>query len=390
MFFTKSEGLGGRLRQRISDFVVEEIPLRKGEDGEYTVFWMEKFNWDTHLALRAVAKKLHVSAKRFGIAGTKDKRALTRQRISVWDPKNEFVERLKELTIKDIKLYGFERGGKIRLGNLKGNKFIITIRDIDMPEEEIRRRLADVFAELSSGIPNLYGPQRFGDVRALTHLVGREMLKGNFESAVQLYLCKIFDKEPDDSKKARKFLSDNWSDPEAYPQALSNFPMRLKYERSMLDYLIKYPKDYAGALRRLPKRLRKMFLNAVQAEIFNKVVEELWGESKEKVIKNQTIPLVGFNTILSEKNKIHKRIIAIMNGIDISQKDFLMKNMPELRCSGSERDLLLKPKNMEIIKVFDDEYNEGKEAAQIAFKLPAGAYATVVLKEIMKSERVEE
>lgn len=385
MFFTLSKGIGGRLRQRIEDFVVEEIWNEKQQkNGEHTIFILEKFNWDTHLALRAIAKKLHISAKRFSIAGTKDKRAVTKQKVSLWDPKNELLEKLKAITIKDIKLSGFERGSRIRLGNSNGNRFVITIRDIDMPEEKIRQNLAELFSDLSCGIPNLFGPQRFGEVRAITSLVGREMLNGNFESAVQIYLCKIFEEETDDSKAARSFLEKEWNKPEKYSQAILLFPMRLRYERAMIGYLIKFPKDFAGAMRRLPLRLRKMFLNAVQAEVWNKVVEDLWQEKNK--LRQQKIPLIGFDTILNNKNKIHKRIIDVMNDIGIRQKYFLMKCMPELRCSGSERFLLLKPKKMKIIKISDDEYNQGKKAVQIAFELPAGSYATVVLREILKVE----
>lgn len=49
------KGIGGRLRQRIEDFRVEEIPKLLPEGDEYTVFWLEKFNWDTNNAIRAIA-----------------------------------------------------------------------------------------------------------------------------------------------------------------------------------------------------------------------------------------------------------------------------------------------------------------------------------------------
>lgn len=388
MFYTKTHGIGGRLRQRIEDFIVEEIPInKKDENGEYTIFWLEKFNWDTQQALRAIAKKLHVSAKRFGIAGTKDKRALTKQRVSLWDPKIELLKTLESLKIKDLKIYGFERGEKLNLGDSGGNKFLITIRDISLSEEGTRKRLNSIFSEVKLGMPNFFGPQRFGEVRVLTHLVGKEILKENFEAAVKIYLCKIFDGEPEDAKEARKFLAENWGEQKSYLEALKIFPRRLRYERAMLDYLHKNPKDFAGALRRLPKRLRKMFLNAVQAEIFNKIAKKNIIEAKEKnrIIKNKNIPLVGFNTVLNEKNRVHKKIIEIMKNEGIGQSDFLMKGMPELRCSGSERNLLLKPKNIKIIKVFDDECNPIKRAVQISFELPAGSYATVFLREITKN-----
>src|SRR3989344_7178339 len=272
MHFTKSPGVGGRIRQRIEDFKVEEIPIELPTGDEYTIFWMEKFDWDTNRALQVLARRLRVSAKRFGIAGTKDKRAVTKQRISAWRiPKEQFGH----ANIRGLKFYDFSASsGRINLGMSGGNSFEITIRNIGLAHEETRTRMHALLKELEHGIPNLFGPQRFGEVRAVTQLVGLEMLKGNFENAVKSYLAKVFEGEPDDAKQAREELNIVWGSKQGYLSALESFPFRLTYERQMLDYLSKYPTDFAGALRRLPKRLRKMFLNAVQADIWNKTIIE--------------------------------------------------------------------------------------------------------------------
>jgi len=373
MKFIKSVGIGGRLKQRIEDFVVEEIPKEMPPGDEYTLFWMEKFNWDTHKAVKEIAKRLHVSFKRIGFAGTKDRRAVTKQRLSIWkiEPK-----KLEQIKIKDIKLYGFEKSSeRINLGDLKGNKFIVTIRDVDLSDNEIKKRLSDIFSELEKGIPNIYGYQRFGEIREVTHLVGKAMLKGNFQEAVKIYLTQYFENEKEDSKEARKLLRDNWGK-EGFKNALQMFPIRLRYERSMLEYLYRLPNDYAGSLRRLPKKLRKMFINAFQAYIWNKTVENL--EHKQ-----QKIPLVGCDTKLDEKNPIHKRIKMLLEEENITQKNFLMESMPELKTTGSERDFLLMPKDLKLLEIADDEFNENKKKVKISFELPPGSYATVVLNEII-------
>lgn len=393
MFFTKTEGTGGRIKQRIEDFIVEEIPLQKSsetngkiETGEYIVFSLEKFNWDTNQILKLIAKKLHVAADRFRIAGTKDKRALTRQRVSLWDPDREMEAALKEVRIKDIKIYNISRGEKLRLGELEGNRFAITIRDLSLTEEEIRSRLDAIFGEMKKGIPNVFGPQRFGETRPITSAVGKEMLKNDFENAVKIYLADYFEAEPEDARKARRYLSENWNIG-GFSKSAELFPYRLKNERSMLFYLQEHPKDFGGALRRLPKRLRKMFLNAYQSEIWNSAAEEYYMQEKgKKEISNIKIPLVGYDTDLDDEDAVHKRIICILKKDKIRLADFAMRGMPELKCNGSSRELLLFPKNMKIVKIEDDEFNQGKKDVQISFSLPAGSYATVVLKEIMKDK----
>lgn len=382
MHYTKTEGIGGRIKQRIEDFVVEEIPPQKQESAgeEYIIFWLEKFNWDTNQILKLIAKKLHVSENRMRIAGTKDKRALTRQRVSLWDSDRNMEEKLKDVRIKDIKIYNIKRGNKIRLGELEGNRFVIAIRDIALTEGEIKSRVEKIFEEMKTGIPNIFGPQRFGETRPITSAVGKEMLKDNFENAVKIYIADYFDSEPDDAKKARRFISENWN-PSGFKKSLELFPYRLKNERSMLFYLQEHPNDFAGALRRLPKRLRKMFLNAYQAEIWNRVAEECYAEMKSK---NEKIPLVGYDTELDDDDTIHKKILNILKRDKIRLADFAMKGMPELKCFGSEREILLLPKGLKIISISSDEFNPGKKAAQISFQLPKGSYATVVLMEIMK------
>ncbi len=405
MFYTKTPGIGGRIKQRIEDFVVEEMPLqnpRKAKgceqkenagkcDDEYIIFWLEKFNWDTNQILKLIAKKLHVSENRMRIAGTKDKRALTRQRVSLWDPDGEMEERLRDVRIKDIKIYNISRGNRLSLGELQGNMFDITVRDVSFSEDEIRKMLEKIFEEMKKGIPNVFGPQRFGETRPITSVVGKEMLKGNFENAVKTYLADYFEQEPDDAKKARRLLSENWN-PEGFKKSIETFPYRLKNERSMLFYLQEQPKDFVGALRRLPKRLRKMFLNAYQAEIWNRLADELFMESaksKKGTENNTSIPLVGYDTELDDDNPLHKKIIGILKRDKIRLADFAMKGIPELKCNGSERNFLLLPKNMKVVRISDDEFNAGKKAVQISFYLPAGSYATVILKEVMKTDLIK-
>ncbi|MFZ3077343.1 MAG: tRNA pseudouridine(13) synthase TruD [Candidatus Aenigmatarchaeota archaeon] len=388
MFYTESPGVGGRIKQRIEDFIVEEVPPRKSDGDktdEYIIFWLEKFNWDTNQILKLIAKKLHVSENRMRIAGTKDKRALTRQRVSVWDPDKALEKKLSEVRIKDIKIYNITRGNRLRLGELEGNKFAITIREISLTEEEIKSRIEKIFEEMKGEIPNIFGPQRFGETRPITAVVGKEMLKDNFENAVKTYLADYFEAEPDDAKKARRLLSENWN-LEGFKKSLGTFPYRLKNERSMLGYLCEHPNDFAGALRRLPKRLRKMFLNAYQAEMWNTVAEERYAEAKSKneKIKNASIPLVGYDTELDDENAIHKKLIAMLKRDKIRLSDFALKGMPELKCNGGERDFLLFPKGLKLLAIADDEFNAGKKSLQISFQLPKGSYATVVLKEIMK------
>ena len=378
--------IGGRLRQRIEDFVVEEIPpteslhekLQKKkygeEEGVHTVFWMEKFNWDTNMAVKELARKLHVSVSRIGFAGTKDKRAVTKQRVSVW---NIPAEKIKALIIRDIWFYDFtESQQKLQLGDSEGNKFVITIRDIDLDERETRRKLEAIFEELEKGIPNLFGPQRFGEVRRLSHIVGLEMMRKNFDQACKIYIARAFEGEPEDVMEIRKSMWERWGRVEAFKRGLKDYPIRFRYERSMLDYLAQHPDDFCGALRRLPARLRKMFINAVQADIWNRAVDG------ERLSAGQKEPLPGYNTDLDEKDPIQRKMKKIMADLGITKVHFKMTGMPEIATSGGERETLLVPKELKILEIGKDDLNPDKTKAKISFALPSGSYATVILEKI--------
>ncbi len=380
-------GIGGEIKQKAEDFFVEEIPKRgKSKNDEHVIFWVEKINLDTQEVVRMLSRKLHVSKKRFGYAGTKDKFAIARQRFSLWDPEHSLEQKLKKLSLKNVKLYGFERGERLNLGDLEGNRFVIRIRDIALEENEIKARLEKIFAKLKKGIPNYFGEQRFGGIRAVTHLVGLEMLKGNFEEAVKIYVAAPFQGESEEVRKIREFLWKNWGDRKAYLKALYAFPKKFRYERAMLDYLYKHPRDFVGALRRFPKRIRKLFINAVQAWIFNSVLKELAEELGMEKLKGKKIPLVGYDTMLNEKSEIHKKVKEVMQSLGVEQKNFLLPSMPEMRTSGGEREAVLEVRDIKLIKIEEDNLNKGKKAAVIEFTLPPGSYATIVLEKIVKGD----
>lgn len=383
-FITSTKGIDGKLRTIAEDFFVDEIHcVRLFEAGasqnfqsEYTHFTLEKKNWNTVDAIKAIAKLLGVSHKRFGYAGTKDKRALTRQRAAVWKIE---PEQLLDVRIKDIALSDFKKcSDRISLGDSLGNKFRITIRNLDFGGKELREIISETTNQLSErGIPNYFGYQRFGIIRPNTHVVGKEILKGNLEGAVMAYLANPYETEKKDAYEARKFLQET----KDFWEALKNFPARLNYERNMLNALAKNPRDYAGALRRLPKKLRWMLVHGYQSFLFNKILSRMIEEGIE--IRGKKIPLFGYESSFSEgrQGEIERESIEEEN---IALENFRIKPMPELSSGGLPRDACIETNpNFEI---GSDEINEGKLKCTVEFTLPKGSYATVVLREFMKTE----
>lgn len=376
-FISSSPGLNGKLRQLISDFCVEEVfePL-ENENGEYIHFTLEKENWDTIRAIDAIARALGVSRKRFGYAGTKDKRAITKQRVSLWGVERE---RLEALNIKGIKLYNFvESTRRVNLGDMEGNSFTITLRKVAGGENYVEEVMGETAGELSRhGVPNYFGYQRFGTVRPNTHLVGREILLGNLEGAVMEYLAHPYPREREDAWKARRELSESRD----FKNALEIFPKRLNYERRMLDSLYKNPRDFAGAIRRLPKKLRRMLVHAYQSYIFNEVLNRAIEEGLE--LKGESIKLLGHSSGFSG-GKLGEIEGEILGKEVVSLEDFKVGSMPELSVAGGSRKAALS--TQVDFGVEEDEQNPDMLKVYFSFFLPPGSYATTVLREFMKAD----
>lgn len=410
-YYTTTPALGGRIKKRISDFKVKEItktgktlsikcfgesdekkevkkkwPENK-QQKEHLILTLEKFNYDQNNAIRIITRVLQTSKKRIGFAGMKDKRAITVQKISVWKPDFEKIKNFKSrfIDLRDAE-WSNER---IELGDLTGNAFEITIREIDLQKKIAQKTILDCFKEMKNGIPNYFGNQRFGGIRQITHKVGKEFLKGDFETGVMLYLTAVSPSEEDEIKTARQNLASTHD----FSQATKEFPTKFRFERAILHHLCKYPKDFAGAFRKLPKHLTFMFVHAYQSHLFNRIIKERiqsgigLNKIEEDVLEDgvPTAPLFGFEKQFSggRLGEIEKKILEEER---ISLSNFKVKSMPEISSKGSQKKIVLYPKKLALKKILKDELNENKLKAVICFELDKGNYATTVLTELMKKE----
>jgi tRNA pseudouridine13 synthase len=368
-YITDTPGIGGYLRRAFEDFQVSEVPVEKRLDpeGEYTHFTLEKTNWDTIRAISALSRAVGVSRKRFGFGGTKDKRAVTRQRMAVW---NVPPERLESVKVRDLRIFDLNRSReRILVGDLIGNEFEITVREPEITDESAIEQCQDQIHK--SGVPNYFGYQRFGLQRPNTHVVGRKIVEGDIEGAVMSYLADFYDGERDDAREARRDLLETGD----FKQALETFPKRLGYERTMLDHLYKNQTDFAGALRRLHKKLRQLLVHGYQSYLFNLVLSGMIEEGID--IHKVEVPLFGYKSRFTEghQGEIEKGILE-SEGLDF--RSFKIASMPELSPRGFHR----------LASLEAEVSYEVREDKSIKFKffLPKGNYATMIMREFMKTD----
>ena len=375
--YTKTIGIKGNLKEQVNDFLVTELANHDlNEDGDHLIIKLRKQNMTTMEAVSKLSNMLHISKKRIGYAGNKDKRAVTEQYISIQGVTQEDV---RQIYTDEFDLEVIGRNGHIGLGNLKANRFEITLRNINLPEEDTKERTEKIVKDLESKFPNYFGEQRFGSPRPITHQVGRHILRGEFEEAVWTYIAKPYDNEYRSIRKTREEL---WETREV-EGAAEKFPESHRTEKTLLYHLTKNPEDYKGAIKRLPEGLQNLFIHAYQSWIFNKTLSRLLEQDWEE--KKYEIPLVGYKTDLEKDNKPENIIQEILQHEEVKQEYFRLQEMPELRSEGTYRRAFADFRNFEILEVEDDDLNMTKNKMTVKFDLPKGCYATVFLREIMKN-----
>ncbi|MEM9553751.1 MAG: tRNA pseudouridine(13) synthase TruD [Acidobacteriota bacterium] len=161
------------IRTSPEDFVVEELPLYVPEGrGPFLWLWVEKRLADTEAVARKIARAVGVAPKHVGYAGRKDRIAVARQWFSV--PASDRDP--QDFDLADARVLHTERHiHRLRVGELRGNRFTLRVRGV---EREVADRAETRLDEMARrGMPNRYGPQRFGR-RGDNAERGLEILRG--------------------------------------------------------------------------------------------------------------------------------------------------------------------------------------------------------------------
>ncbi|AKH15728.1 tRNA pseudouridine(13) synthase TruD [Deinococcus soli (ex Cha et al. 2016)] len=155
---TDGPGTGGVLRREPSDFRVEELPAYPlSGDGEFVFVQLEKTGHTTAHVLRELGAQLGVRDRDVGVAGLKDRHAVTSQWISL---PAKYEDRVSAFTMDGVRVLDMQRhGNKLAMGHLGGNRFQVRVRDAAGQADEAAGTLAQLVAR---GVPNYFGPQRFG------------------------------------------------------------------------------------------------------------------------------------------------------------------------------------------------------------------------------------
>jgi tRNA pseudouridine13 synthase len=388
-------GTGGVIKETPEDFLVEEIPLYPPcGKGEHTYTHIEKRGLTTLEAIRRFSRSLGIPDREIGYAGMKDARGITRQTLSI--PRVE-PDRLLALSLAGIRVLSVSRHrNKLKPGHLAGNRFSIRVRGV---EADAAQRAAAVLEVLTTrGVPNYFGLQRYGGL-GNSHRIGRALLRGDFKGAV--------DEIMGDPEAIR---DERWrSAVESYRRgdlaaSLDIFPGHCRTEREILQRLLKRPEAYQRALDSVSPRLRKLYLSAYQSSLFDRVLERRIDgidtlETGDLAFRHDNGACFLVEDRTAEADRVRDFRISPsgpMFGCKMKLPEGLPREIEEavlleegvepasfglpggLGMEGERRPLRIPLR--ELSAEMDDD------GLLLHFSLPRGAYATSVLREIVKSD----
>jgi tRNA pseudouridine13 synthase len=326
-------GVGGTIKREPADFDVEEIPAYEPcGQGDHLFLWIEKTSMGAEYFARQVAQRLKLHPGDVGTAGLKDRHAVTRQYVSVPASSEPLLGHLEDDNLRMLRVA--RHTNKLRPGHLRGNRFRILVRDADSSKDS---SLQQIIGRIKNdGLPNYYGTQRFGK-DGETSEMGMRLLRG----------------EP----------------------------------------LSRRPSPF----------LRKLALSAAQSWLFNACLAQRLGDSLMRTVLNGDVmakwPAGGMFTTtdrVTEQIRFNNREIIHTGPI------FGRKMFPPASDAADRESAVLSSANLTIDNfsgfgklvqgtrrhnlIYIDDLAAAWEPSglRLSFSLPAGCYATVLLRELMK------
>jgi tRNA pseudouridine13 synthase len=301
-------------------------------------------------------------------------------------------------------LWSDRHTNKLRRGHHGGNRFIIKIRNVQSTDVLKAKRVIDrLYAQ---GVPNFVGDQRFG-YRQHNHLLGKLLLAGEYETLLNEMLGKAIDADPPNMQKARTAY-----DQRNYEEALKHWPKHLRFDRQALDAL-RQGLDAKQAVMAIYRTQREFLVSALQSAMFNSILDRRLREGKlARIIPgdlawkhdNRSVFLVDEETAEKE-NAPAGRVPSLevspsgpMWGINMTRAEGepgeienqvldifgvrpeQLAGVGDVHAEGSRRPMRIALRDPEVTGGADDH----GPFVRVAFEMPRGAFATIVLREVMK------
>ncbi|MFA6132318.1 MAG: tRNA pseudouridine(13) synthase TruD [Patescibacteria group bacterium] len=369
----------GYIKYSPLDFIVEEIlpddtvvdvdsfktDSKAIMSGQGTIYAdIVKVGISTLDAVNRIAEALNLDPKQIGYAGIKDAVALTSQTVSFRG--GVTVEEIKKLSVQGVIIKNVVEGkGAVQIGALKGNHFTLFVRTEKQIDEVAFQKNISLINE--KGIPNYFGPQRFGSPRFLSHLFGMHLLRGEPKEVVKTYFFKTSEFEYPFVTNLRNEAAKHWGDWPAVEKIFSTLPYTFRHELKILETLKEPGKQdsFVEALSTIDRQV-DLWARAYASFLNNLIFSE--AETASLPLPETTIQLLTENP---EAQNLYGKWLATHGTKKFVEnlKQFRFTNFIHLGNAAIPSRVRPHVHNYKIVP----------EGVAICFDLPKGAYATTVL-----------
>ena len=374
-----------KIKQRPEDFVVTELDrFELTKTGPFALYRLSKWDIGTIEAVRNLSKNWNLSPAQISFGGLKDRHARTQQTISV----RGGPERSFEGSAFRVEFLGRSRD-PITRASFSGNRFEIAVRDL--------AEIPDLAPVKRFGVPNYFDDQRFGSLRGTDgEFIGRALVRGETEKALRLAIASPSGEDRKKDRDLKVKMRDRWGDWAGLAKELPMSP-----ERTVASYLAGHPGAFGFAFERLDQNLRILYVSAYQSWLWNRTLAAIVRKLPDtyevdyaagKHVFYRTIDPSAHDRLAelaiplitpSEKfeGEVAEITSALLQEEKVEQRQFRLKKLAKTFFGKGRRDALMAPGGL-TATAEDDELNRGRRKLTLAFELPKGCYATVLLKRL--------
>lgn len=384
-----------KIKQRPEDFsVIEGYRFEPDREGEHFVYRMDKQKLSTLQAVERLRERFHVRRRDVSFCGLKDKQGRTEQLIAI-------KGRRVDLQEPDIRLTYLGRSREpLSARNITSNRFSVIVRDLSQAECE---RVPESVAEVTRvGVVNYFDSQRFGFMKHGQGFVMKDLLRGDFEAALEGLIARPSPLDRTDDAKVKKWFSEHWGEWDRTP------PIRswVRY-RAIIERLREKPRDFGYALLAVDRRMRAMIVYELQSALWNDSVrrylqailpyEELLPLRYQlgtllfprstpgglgRDLASRSFPLLAPDSTFSDP-VVEASCRAALSREKLTLEGLVVPRLLAFHFKHEERPLLVFPDKLRVSEPQPDELNRGRFKVVLSFTLPPGAYASLVVRRVM-------
>lgn len=376
------------------DFVVDEIASIEPNGGSFALYRLTKRGLGTPEVVQAVARRWQIDPRKIAFGGLKDRHAVTSQYLTVErGPRRDLAQEHFKLA------YLGQIDRPFRAEDIQKNQFAITLRDLEPEAAQAAEAAVEVVR--SEGAANYFDHQRFGSVGESGEFIAQTWCRGDHERGLWLLLA---DPNPHDRPKERAdrdFFREHWGQWSKCRGAAQTSPWK-----EVATHLVAFQKDYRRATERLRPDLLSLYAAAFQSYLWNGLLaaylrrecrpeqlvdatigrwtlplyRSLSAEQGEK-LRQTMLPLPAARQPIEDET-VSQLLDQVLQPLDLERSQLKFKYPRRTFFSKGDRPAVV-PVSFAGHETSPDELHPGRLKFRVAFQLPRGAYATIVIKRLM-------